>query len=128
MTMTAPVSGTLIGAWTNTGYDSWPEPFQRTTTGDPFLKRMPAEESTLIVATASRARLSLDIVKSLLRVLRRRRCCIEYPGGLARRHTAAHVFSCDVVTYAMGIDKVEPSDAELVRRVRAGDIGAYGAL
>src|SRR2546422_11161243 len=28
----------------------------------------------------------------------------------------------------MGIDKVEPSDAELVRRVRAGDIGAYGAL
>lgn len=28
----------------------------------------------------------------------------------------------------MGIDKVEMSDAELVRRVRAGDIGAYGAL
>jgi RNA polymerase sigma-70 factor (ECF subfamily) len=28
----------------------------------------------------------------------------------------------------MGIDKVEPSDAELVRRVRTGDIGAYGAL
>lgn len=28
----------------------------------------------------------------------------------------------------MGIDKVETSDAELVRRVRAGDIGAYGAL
>jgi RNA polymerase sigma-70 factor, ECF subfamily len=28
----------------------------------------------------------------------------------------------------MGIDKVESSDAELVRRVRAGDIGAYGAL
>jgi len=28
----------------------------------------------------------------------------------------------------MGIDKVEPSDAELVRRVRAGDTGAYGAL
>jgi RNA polymerase sigma-70 factor (ECF subfamily) len=28
----------------------------------------------------------------------------------------------------MGIDKVEPSDAELVRRVRAGDTAAYGAL
>src|SRR6266536_318948 len=28
----------------------------------------------------------------------------------------------------IGIDKVEPSDAELVRRVRTGDIGAYGAL
>ena len=28
----------------------------------------------------------------------------------------------------MGIDTVESSDAELVRRVRAGDIGAYGAL
>ncbi len=28
----------------------------------------------------------------------------------------------------MGIDKVESSDAELVRRVRTGDIGAYGAL
>jgi RNA polymerase sigma-70 factor (ECF subfamily) len=28
----------------------------------------------------------------------------------------------------MGIDNVEPSDAVLVRRVRAGDIGAYGAL
>jgi RNA polymerase sigma-70 factor (ECF subfamily) len=28
----------------------------------------------------------------------------------------------------MGIDKVEPSDAELVRRVRAGDTRAYGAL
>src|SRR5438477_9095863 len=28
----------------------------------------------------------------------------------------------------MGIEKVESSDAELVRRVRAGDIGAYGAL
>lgn len=28
----------------------------------------------------------------------------------------------------MGIDSVEPSDAELVRRVRTGDIGAYGAL
>jgi RNA polymerase sigma-70 factor (ECF subfamily) len=28
----------------------------------------------------------------------------------------------------MGIGKVEPSDAELVRRVRAGDTGAYGAL
>src|ERR1041385_1828061 len=28
----------------------------------------------------------------------------------------------------MGISKVEPSDAELVRRVRTGDTGAYGAL
>jgi len=28
----------------------------------------------------------------------------------------------------MGIGKVEPSDAELVRRIRAGDTGAYGAL
>lgn len=28
----------------------------------------------------------------------------------------------------MGIGTVEPSDAELVRRVRTGDIGAYGAL
>lgn len=28
----------------------------------------------------------------------------------------------------MGIEKVESSDAELVRRVRAGDIGAYGVL
>lgn len=28
----------------------------------------------------------------------------------------------------MGIYKVEPSDGELVRRVRAGDTGAYGAL
>src|SRR6266702_2854833 len=28
----------------------------------------------------------------------------------------------------MGIDKVEMSDGELVRRVRAGDIAAYGAL
>jgi RNA polymerase sigma-70 factor (ECF subfamily) len=28
----------------------------------------------------------------------------------------------------MGIDKVEPSDAELVRRIRAGDTAAYGAL
>lgn len=28
----------------------------------------------------------------------------------------------------MGIDKVETSDAELVRRVRAGDTGAYGTL
>ena len=45
-----------------------------------------------MVATASRARLSLDIDKFLLRVLRGRRLCIEYPGSLARRHTAAHVF------------------------------------
>ena len=29
---------------------------------------------------------------------------------------------------SMGIERVESSDAELVRRVRAGDIGAYGAL
>src|SRR2546425_10760133 len=28
----------------------------------------------------------------------------------------------------MGIERVESSDAELVRRVRSGDIGAYGAL
>src|SRR3989475_10838897 len=28
----------------------------------------------------------------------------------------------------MGIEKVESSDAELVRRVRAGDIGAYGVV
>jgi len=28
----------------------------------------------------------------------------------------------------LGIDRVEASDAELVRRVRTGDIGAYGAL
>src|SRR6266704_1672635 len=28
----------------------------------------------------------------------------------------------------MGIDRVESSDAELVRRVRTGDIGAYGVL
>lgn len=28
----------------------------------------------------------------------------------------------------MGIDKMETSDAELVRRVRTGDTGAYGAL
>jgi RNA polymerase sigma-70 factor, ECF subfamily len=28
----------------------------------------------------------------------------------------------------MGIDKMEASDAELVRRVRSGDIGAYGSL
>jgi len=28
----------------------------------------------------------------------------------------------------MGIDRVETGDAELVRRIRAGDIGAYGAL
>jgi len=28
----------------------------------------------------------------------------------------------------MGIDSVETSDADLVRRVRAGDTGAYGAL
>jgi len=28
----------------------------------------------------------------------------------------------------MGIGLVEPSDSELVRRVRTGDIGAYGAL
>lgn len=28
----------------------------------------------------------------------------------------------------MGIDKVEASDAELVRRIRTGDIGAYGVL
>ncbi len=28
----------------------------------------------------------------------------------------------------MGINSVEPSDAELVRRVRTGDTGAYGAL
>lgn len=28
----------------------------------------------------------------------------------------------------MGINKVEPSDGELVRRVRAGDTAAYGAL
>src|SRR5204862_2544969 len=28
----------------------------------------------------------------------------------------------------MGIEAMEPSDAELVRRVRAGDIGAYGVL
>lgn len=28
----------------------------------------------------------------------------------------------------LGIDKVEASDAELVRRVRTGDIGAYGTL
>src|SRR5216117_1670195 len=28
----------------------------------------------------------------------------------------------------MGINRVETGDAELVRRVRAGDIGAYGAL
>src|SRR5437667_12012982 len=29
---------------------------------------------------------------------------------------------------SMGIERVESSDAELVCRVRAGDIGAYGAL
>src|SRR5712671_4286599 len=81
-----------------------------------------------MLATASRARLSLDIVRILLRVLRRRRGCIEYPDGSARRHTAAHAFPCDVATYAMGIDRVEPSDAELVRRIRAGDTVAYGAL
>src|SRR5205809_3131755 len=28
----------------------------------------------------------------------------------------------------MGINRVETGDAELVRRVRAGDVGAYGAL
>lgn len=28
----------------------------------------------------------------------------------------------------MGIDRMEASDAELVRRVRSGDIGAYGSL
>src|SRR3989442_2661254 len=37
-------------------------------------------------------------------------------------------YRCDAGTYCMGIEKVESSDAELVRRVRAGDIGAYGVL
>ena len=32
------------------------------------------------------------------------------------------------MTQPLGIDKVEASDAELVRRVRTGDIGAYSAL
>ena len=32
------------------------------------------------------------------------------------------------MTQPLSIGRVEPSDAELVRRVRAGDIGAYGAL
>src|SRR2546426_4965295 len=53
MTMTAPVSGILIGASTNEAYDSCPEPFQRTTACDPFLKRMPAEESTLMVTSTA---------------------------------------------------------------------------
>jgi RNA polymerase sigma-70 factor, ECF subfamily len=32
------------------------------------------------------------------------------------------------MTYPLGIDRVETSDAELVRRVRAGETRAYGAL
>jgi len=36
--------------------------------------------------------------------------------------------TCDVERARVGIDRVEPSDAELVRRVRAGDSSAYAAL
>jgi len=35
---------------------------------------------------------------------------------------------CDAKTSSMGIDNVGTSDAELVRRVRSGDTGAYAAL
>src|SRR5947209_17368983 len=45
-----------------------------------------------------------------------------------RRHNARPQEECDVTDRRMGIDRVEMSDAELVRRVRAGDTGAYGAL
>src|ERR1043165_8756771 len=51
--MTAPVSGTLTGACTNTPYDSWPLPFQRTVAADPFLKRIPADESTFMVTSTA---------------------------------------------------------------------------
>src|SRR3989454_7009233 len=46
----------------------------------------------------------------------------------ARRHRGRRGYPCDAGTYTMGIDRVESSDAELVRRVRTGDIGAYGVL
>ena len=41
---------------------------------------------------------------------------------------AASVIYCDVVTYKMGIERVEEGDAELVLRIRGGDVGAYSML
>jgi len=38
------------------------------------------------------------------------------------------VWDCDGMSQPLGINRVEAGDAELVRRVRTGDIGAYGAL
>src|SRR5438445_761495 len=59
-TMAAPVSGTLIGASTNEPYDSSPDPFHCTTACDPFLKRMPAEESTLSVGSCADGTVALN--------------------------------------------------------------------
>src|SRR6266699_4160950 len=45
--------------------------------------------------------------------------------GVTRTPAAGY---CDARTSSMGIDNVGTSDAELVRRVRSGDTGAYAAL
>src|SRR3954468_2445362 len=54
-------------------------------------------------------------------VLRSGDSTVKYPREFAD-------VTSDAEAHGVGIDKVETSDAELVRRVRAGDIGAYGAL
>src|SRR5437879_7178909 len=47
------------------------------------------------------------------------------PAGVTTARAAGY---CDAGTSSMGIDNVGTSDAELVRRVRSGDTGAYAAL
>src|SRR5436309_1913383 len=70
----------------------------------------------------------LDIVGSFSRHAGPRRLCERYPSSHCEVTTPPDAGYCDAGGCPLGIDKVGASDGDLVRRVLAGDTGAYAAL
>src|SRR5881275_3250681 len=70
----------------------------------------------------------LDIVGSFSGHAGPRRLCERYPSSHCEVTTPPDAGYCDAGGCPLGIDKVGASDGALVRRVLAGDTGAYAAL
>src|SRR5213593_528147 len=70
----------------------------------------------------------LDIVGSFSGHAGPRRLCERYPSSHCEVTTPPDAGYCDAGGCPLGIDKVGASDGDLVRRVLAGDTGAYAAL
>src|SRR5947199_6332640 len=70
----------------------------------------------------------LDIVGSFSGHAGPRRLCERYPSSHCEVTTRPDAGYCDAGGCPLGIERVGASDGDLVRRVLAGDTGAYAAL